>query len=63
MFPNGITYYYFSDNQEFTWEALYESLPDQPIVSLGMGGKAYWVGSPISGVDPQASAAKERIGE
>jgi hypothetical protein len=21
LFPNGITYYYFSDNQEFTWEA------------------------------------------
>ncbi|MBN2549831.1 MAG: hypothetical protein JXB15_11775 [Anaerolineales bacterium] len=21
MMPNGITYYYFSDNQEFTWEA------------------------------------------
>ncbi len=21
LFPNGITYYYFSDNQEFTWDA------------------------------------------
>ena len=21
LFPNGITYYYFSDNEEFTWEA------------------------------------------
>jgi CubicO group peptidase (beta-lactamase class C family) len=21
LFPNGITYYYFSDNKEFTWEA------------------------------------------
>ncbi len=21
MFPNGVTYYYFSDNQEFTWNA------------------------------------------
>ena len=26
LFPNGITYYYFSDNQEFTWDAaLHES--------------------------------------
>ncbi len=25
LFPNGVTYYYFSDNQEFTWdEALHE---------------------------------------
>jgi len=21
LFPNGITYYYFSDNREFTWDA------------------------------------------
>jgi hypothetical protein len=21
LFPNGVTYYYFSDNQEFTWDA------------------------------------------
>jgi hypothetical protein len=21
LFPNGISYYYFSDNREFTWEA------------------------------------------
>ena len=21
LMPNGITYYYFSDNQEFTWDA------------------------------------------
>ena len=21
LIPNGTTYYYFSDNQEFTWEA------------------------------------------
>jgi hypothetical protein len=21
LFPNGITYYYFSDNKEFTWDA------------------------------------------
>jgi len=32
LFPNGITYYYFSDNQEFTWgAALQES---DKIISL-----------------------------
>lgn len=32
LFPNGITYYYFSDNQEFTWEAaLHESNKIIPI--------------------------------
>jgi hypothetical protein len=26
LMPNGVTYYYFSDNQEFTWdEALREA--------------------------------------
>ncbi len=37
LFPNGVTYYYFSDNQEFTWDAaLRESnkiiplCPEQP---------------------------------
>lgn len=24
LFPNGITYYYFSDNREFTWNAALE---------------------------------------
>jgi CubicO group peptidase (beta-lactamase class C family) len=32
LFPNGITYYYFSDNQEFTWDAaLQESTKIIPI--------------------------------
>jgi CubicO group peptidase (beta-lactamase class C family) len=32
LFPNGITYYYFSDNREFTWEAaLRESSKISPL--------------------------------
>ncbi len=26
LFPNGITYYYFSDNQEFTWDAALQEI-------------------------------------
>jgi len=26
LFPNGITYYYFSDNQEFTWDAAFREV-------------------------------------
>ena len=32
LFPNGITYYYFSDNQEFTWDAALQE--SDKIVSL-----------------------------
>jgi len=35
MFPNGITYYYFSDNQQFTWDAaLRESDKMIPLCAL-----------------------------
>ena len=35
LFPNGITYYYFSDNQEFTWDAaLREVRQDHPALSV-----------------------------
>ena len=32
VLPNGITYYYFSDNQEFTWDAALQE--SDKIVSL-----------------------------
>lgn len=32
LFPNGVTYYYFSDNQEFTWDAALQE--SDKIISL-----------------------------
>ena len=35
LMPNGVSYYYFSDNQEFTWEAAVRAADkNQPVLSI-----------------------------